>query len=103
MFVYGEIWAVIERGLPKGVAGLINELKEKVRDLSENEAKSLLFLILLRIEMAEETKSLDEQLRKDLREIYSDFMKNNAGHSNSESAKVRLLFILCLANRLSTC
>ncbi|WP_316569601.1 DUF1835 domain-containing protein [Neobacillus sp. YIM B06451] len=62
-------------------------LKEKVRNLSENEAKSLLFLILLRIEMAEETEASDEQLSKVLREIYADFLKNNAGHSNSESVQ----------------
>ncbi|WP_059173992.1 DUF1835 domain-containing protein [Bacillus sp. FJAT-27445] len=61
---------------------MINELKRLVNNCSEEEAKSLLFLILLRIEMAEETGTSDVQLSKDIREIYSDFMKNNAGQPN---------------------
>ncbi|WP_409271747.1 DUF1835 domain-containing protein [Neobacillus sp. SCS-31] len=69
------------------MAELINELKDKVNNCSEEEVKSLLYLILLRIEMAEETEAPDEQLSKDLREIYDDFMKNSAGHSNNESVQ----------------
>ncbi|WP_053367962.1 DUF1835 domain-containing protein [Bacillus sp. FJAT-27245] len=60
---------------------MIHELKRFVNNCSEEEAKSLLFLILARIEMAEESGIPAEQLSEDLRKLYADF-KNKAGQPN---------------------
>ncbi|WP_231687559.1 DUF1835 domain-containing protein [Bacillus sp. FJAT-22090] len=52
----------------------MNELKELVKKLSEDEVKSLLFQILFRINMVEETKYSEKQFTEDLKKIYKDFL-----------------------------
>lgn len=53
---------------------MVNELKEFVKKLSEDEVKFFLFQILLRINMVEETKYSDGQFTEDLKKIYKDFL-----------------------------
>ncbi|MEC2075360.1 hypothetical protein [Metabacillus fastidiosus] len=53
---------------------MINELKELLENSNEDEVKSLLFQILLRINRMEETNFPKEQFTKDLKKIYKDFL-----------------------------
>ncbi|MED4452348.1 hypothetical protein [Metabacillus fastidiosus] len=53
---------------------MINELKKLLENSSEDEVKSLLFQMLLRINMMEETDFPEEQFTKDLKKIYKDFL-----------------------------
>ncbi|MED4531410.1 hypothetical protein [Metabacillus fastidiosus] len=53
---------------------MINKLKELVENSSEEEAKSLSFQMLLRINMMEETNFPEEQFTKDLKKIYKDLL-----------------------------
>ncbi len=70
---------------------MINELKELVRSSNEDEVKSLLFQILLRINMVEETKYSKEQLIKDLKMTYEAFLNykfNQATNEDEDSYKI---------------
>ncbi|MBP1933206.1 DUF1835 domain-containing protein [Ammoniphilus resinae] len=71
---------------------LMDDLKKIVKESTEDEVKSLLYLIFLRIQMVEETKQdLDEQLVKDLKKIYHDFLnykRNQLPNVQNQSYKV---------------
>ncbi|MGG3805646.1 hypothetical protein [Metabacillus fastidiosus] len=53
---------------------MINKLKELVENSSEEEVKSLLFQMLLRINMMEETDFPEEQFTKDLKRYIKIFL-----------------------------
>lgn len=53
---------------------MLNELKRITKSLDEETAKSLLFQILLRIEMLKETEYPDKEFTKDMKKIYDDFL-----------------------------
>jgi len=71
---------------------LMDDLKRMIKELTEDEVKSLLYLFFLRIQMVEETKlDLDEQLVKDLKKIYHDFLnykRNQLPNVQNQSYKV---------------
>ena len=66
---------------------MINELKELVKNSSEDEVKSLLFQILLRINMVEETKISEEQFTKDMKKTYKDFLNYKSTKTANENEK----------------
>ncbi len=61
---------------------MIKEIKDLVMESSEDEVKSLLFQILLRIS----TEQNDDDLVKDLKSTYSNFLRYNK-EKKSEDAK----------------
>jgi len=64
---------------------LVNELKELVKKLSEDEVKFFLFQLLFRINMVEETKYSDEQFTEDLKKIYNDFLNYKSTKITNEN------------------
>ncbi|MGG3927137.1 DUF1835 domain-containing protein [Metabacillus fastidiosus] len=66
---------------------MINKLKELVENSSEKEAKSLLFQMLLRINMMEETNFPEEQFTKDLKKIYKDFLNYKSMQTINDNEK----------------
>lgn len=62
---------------------MINELKRIVKDSTEDEVKSLLLQMLLRIHWVEETEQYsEEQLVLDMKKIYQDFLTHKKGQAN---------------------
>lgn len=61
-----------------------NKLKEYVENTSEEEVRSLLFLILLQISMEEQP---DEELAKNLRQIYQNYLQAKINQQNLENKK----------------
>ncbi|GIN23413.1 DUF1835 domain-containing protein [Siminovitchia fordii] len=66
---------------------MINELKELVKNSSEDEVKSLLFQILLRINMVKETKYSEGKFTNDLKKIYTDFLNYKSAKTINENEK----------------
>ncbi|MFJ7698982.1 DUF1835 domain-containing protein [Lysinibacillus fusiformis] len=62
---------------------MIKEIKEQVMGSSEDEVKSLLFQILLRMS----TEQNDEDLIKDLKSTYSNFLRYKKEQKQLEDAK----------------
>ncbi|NEU32045.1 hypothetical protein GN156_14880 [bacterium LRH843] len=52
----------------------MNQLKKIIEHLHEDEAKTLLFQILFRINLLEETEYSERQLTKDLQRTYKDLL-----------------------------
>ncbi len=62
---------------------LINELRNLVKNSTEEEVKSLLFQMFLRIQMVEETEQyLEGQLVIDMKKSYSDFLNYKKNQAN---------------------
>jgi hypothetical protein len=76
----------------KGGDKLINEIKRMIKNSTEDEVKSLLFQILLRINMMEETNQYTKgQFVDDLKKTYKDFLnykRNQTGVKNNKIYKV---------------
>lgn len=66
---------------------MIRELKELVKKSSEDEVRSLLFYILCKISMGEETQYSEEQLAKDLKKTYKDFLNYKSEQNSLENEK----------------
>ncbi|WP_232697558.1 DUF1835 domain-containing protein [Brevibacillus daliensis] len=66
---------------------MINELKRRVGNLPEEEAKSLLLQFLLRMNMLEETEYSEEQFTTQLKRIYKDFLHYTSNQIRNESEK----------------
>ncbi len=68
---------------------MLDTLKKYVNDLPEEEAKSLLFLMLLRINMAKGTENYsDEQFFLDMTKIYDDFITYKEKLAKNENEKL---------------
>ncbi|MCM3714015.1 DUF1835 domain-containing protein [Alkalihalobacillus oceani] len=64
--------------------GILREVKEIVANSSEDEVRSLLFLLLSKIGIEAQT---DEELAKDMKKIYSDFLDLKERQKRSEDDK----------------
>ena len=67
---------------------MIDVLKGLVESSSEEEVKSLLFHILLNINMAEESNMPEEQLTQNLKKIYNDFLNYKSAQTVNMDEKV---------------
>ncbi len=85
LYLYGNI-------ICKGGNKLIDELKRILKNSPDDEVKSLLFQILLRINMLEETEEYTEgQFVTDLKKTYNDFLnykRNQTDLKNNKDYKV---------------
>src|SRR5690554_957349 len=85
LYLYGNI-------ICKGGNKLIDELKRILKNSLDDEVKSLLFQILLRINMLEETEEYTEgQFVTDLKKTYNDFLnykRNQTDLKNNKDYKV---------------
>lgn len=68
----------------RGAEQMVRELKEFVKSSSEDEVKSLLFQILLKISIEEQT---EEELGKDLKKTYRNFLNNKYEQKRLENEK----------------
>lgn len=66
---------------------MIDELKNLVKNSSEDEVRSLLFQILLSINMGEESNSSEKQFTQNLKEIYTDFLNYKSTQTTNINEK----------------
>jgi hypothetical protein len=65
---------------------MIKDIRKIVSELKENEAKSLLFLILRRVEMLEQTYYSMEQFSDELREMYKNLLNSSQDNDKIDEA-----------------
>ncbi|MDX8046672.1 DUF1835 domain-containing protein [Gracilibacillus sp. S3-1-1] len=83
----------------------MKELKRIVNNISEDEAKSLLFNMLLWIKMAEETDQIsDQELAGDLKKVYTDFLaykkKQEKGCDHPDVQTIHIVFGASIAGSM---
>lgn len=66
---------------------MIYELKELVGNADGDEAKSLLFQMLLRISMVKEAKVSEKQFAEDMKRVYEDFLHYKSMQAREEASK----------------
>ena len=66
---------------------VIDELKDLVKSASEEEVKSLLFHIMLNINMVEESNMPEEELTQNLKKIYKDFLNYKSAQTANMDEK----------------
>ncbi|WP_042348636.1 DUF1835 domain-containing protein [Bacillus massiliigorillae] len=73
---------------------MIDEIKSFVKNSSEDEVRSLLFLILFNINMIEESNFSEEQFTQNLKKIYKDFLNYHSTKSITPEKNYKVAHIV---------